>query len=190
MTVAHINPCQNYPNEESLFMALKKRVNTAFDCLYKRGYQKVVSSLCNSGANLEDAQDAFQDGIAAFALNIDKIDFLASPTTILYRYVKNKWIDGIRKDKGHRVPIDDKFEKMADTPDAIHAMIDKEFQQKIRNAVTKLESSSQRIIEMDFFEGKSNKEIASELGIAETSVSNQKSRAIRYLRIIINSNKP
>ena len=189
MSIANTNPCQNYPNDESLFMALKKRVNAAFDCLYKRGYQKVVPSLCNSGANLEDAQDAFQDGIAAFALNIDKIEFLASPTTLLFRYVKNKWIDSIRKDKADKVTIDEKFDKMADTPDAIHAMIDKEFQQKIRNAVTKLESSSQRIIEMDFFEGKSNKEIALELGIAETSVSNQKSRAIKYLRNILNPNQ-
>jgi len=189
MNVANIDPCKNYPNEESLFDALKKKVNTAFDCLYKRGYQKIVPSLCNKGASMDDALDAFQDGIAAFALNIDRIEFLASPTTILYRYVKNKWIDGIRKDKVDKVTIDDKFDKMTDMPDAIHAMIDKEFQQKIRNAVTQLESSSQRIIEMDFFEGKSNKEIASELGIAETSVSNQKSRAIRYLRNILNPNK-
>jgi DNA-directed RNA polymerase specialized sigma24 family protein len=42
---------------------------------------------------------------------------------------------------------------------------------------------------MAFFEGKKNGEIAEELGITVDSVTNQKSRAIRYLRNILTQNK-
>jgi DNA-directed RNA polymerase specialized sigma24 family protein len=92
--------CQEYENSRELFFeALRKKIRQAEDCFYKLGFNKIVPTLRQKKVSLDDAQDLLHDGIAAFYFRLDTLEVGASPTTVLYSIVHNKWVDKLRGDR-------------------------------------------------------------------------------------------
>jgi RNA polymerase sigma factor (sigma-70 family) len=91
------DPCAAFPTEQSLFEALQRHIRQAQECLYKRGLALVLSNLTQKGGNEEDIRDAFQEGILAFSLKINNLELRGKVTTILYAFVRNKWVDMLRR---------------------------------------------------------------------------------------------
>lgn len=53
---------------------------------------------------------------------------------------------------------------------------------EVKSAIAKLPFSQQRVVQLTFFDLKSSREIAKQLGVSQTAVCNLKKRAIRNLR--------
>lgn len=174
--------CQEYENSRELFFeALRKKIRQAEDCFYKLGFNKIVPTLRQKKVSLEDAQDLLHDGIAAFYLRLNSLQVNASPTTILYSIVHNKWVDKVRGDKGNE-SLPEELPIASPEPSALEKLLDTEMQQELRDAIAQLEPSSQRLMELLVFEEKKAEEVAQTLNMSRASVDNQKYRIIKYLR--------
>lgn len=176
------NPCEQYQISHERFLeALQQKIRQAEECLYRLGFNKIVPSMRKKGATLEDACDVFHEGIIAFNLRVNSLTPGASPTTILYSIVHNKWIDMFRARKN----IDTLPEELAvpcPEPSPIEKLLDSEMQQELRKAINKLKPSSRQLMDMLFYQELEPEEVAKQLSLSVKSVYNQKYRCIKYLR--------
>lgn len=174
--------CQEYENSRELFFeALRKKIRQAEDCFYKLGFNKIVPTLRQKKVSLDDAKDLLHDGVAIFYFRLNSLQPNASPTTILYSIVHNKWVDKIRADKGHE-SLPEELPIASPEPSPLEQLLDAEMQQQLRAAIAQLEPSSQRLMELLVFEEKKPEEVAQTLNMSRASVDSQKYRIIKYLR--------
>lgn len=174
--------CQDYEKSRELFFeALRKKVQKAEDCFYKLGFKKIIPNLRKRQVSIEDAEDLLHEGMALFFFRLNTLRVDASPTTILYKIVHNKWVDKIRATKR----VESLSENLSIESSDKHpeeAMLDIEMQQEIRKLINQLTPSSKLLIDLVYFEEKTPSEIANLLNMTQESIYNKKSKVIKHLR--------
>ena len=105
----------------------------------------------------------------------------------LYRSVYNSCIDAIKHQKVENNYINQElldfyFSKVVETPEAEQALLDEDLKGAIQDAINKLPERCREIFVLSKVDGLSNKQIAEQLNIAETTVKTQVQRAYRMLR--------
>lgn len=181
--------CQEYENSRELFFeALRKKIRQAEECFYKLSFNKIVPSIRKHGATLDEAKDAFQEGMMVFYMRLDGLHADNSPIAFLFSIVYNKWIDKTRKDKG-RESFSEELPIATSEPNPMEQLLDREMQQELRDAIAQLEPSSQRLLQLLVFEEKKPEEVAQSLNMSRASVDNQKYRIVKYLREIMKGGK-
>ena len=128
------------------------------------------------------AEDVVQEAI--FKTYLRK-KFIENPTALksyLYHTVRNTSLNILRK-QGSR----ERYLKVAEETetDITHKIIEEETFRLLFEAIAELPTPQREVLELSYFEGLKNAEIAQRLGISEISVKKRKARTLDALRKIL-----
>ncbi|NOZ92209.1 sigma-70 family RNA polymerase sigma factor [bacterium 3DAC] len=127
-----------------------------------------------------DAEDLVQDTLFKIWEYTDKITTLSTLRGLIYRTLRNKIIDFMRKNKYPKVPID----KLTL---ASEESVDEEEIFDIWKYVDKLPEDEKTVITLRFKEGMSIKEVANAMNRSVAGIKSLQYRAIRRLREMIDN---
>lgn len=158
----------------------------AFQVLFGRNYRQLCYFAMRILQNQEDAEDVVMDVFLKFYQSnaIDKN--IVDSAAFLFKSVKNAALDQLkRQNKTPQLSEDIEYNLFnSDTMlegEEMYARLLNEVYFHIEN----LPAQCRTIFKLIFFEGKSTKDIAKQLGLSVQSVRNQKARAIQLLKLKI-----
>ena len=123
--------------------------------------------------NLADAQDLTQETVLSAIVYLEKGGVIENMRSWLIAVMKRKYYDLLRRKYAlPTVTIGEDFE-LADESDIAERLLEEEEMENVRREVTYLADSYRTVIAKHYFHGKSIKEIAAELGLAEGTVKSR-----------------
>jgi len=170
--------------DEALFEALKKKNR---DAAITKLYEKVFPGLCNCAFRVvkhEDwARDIATDRFWKCLALVENMNGYDDLVRILYTATKRLSLNYIRKNRNweevYIEPID--LEEMPDA-ETMQEIEKSEVQAFVRKQISLLTGDDKIIVQMAYIEGRSNKEIAEQLGITVRSIEGKRFRLIARLR--------
>jgi RNA polymerase sigma-70 factor (ECF subfamily) len=133
-----------------------------------------------------DAEDILQEGFIKLYRNLDKFRGEGSFEGWVRRIFVNTAIEHIRKQKLTNTDINEQVENSY--RDSSENALDKLFQKDLLNTTGVLSDGYKTVFSMYAVEGFSHKEIATQLGITESTSKSQFSRAKAILRSLLQGN--
>ena len=134
----------------------------AFTEIFDYFAPRVIGYLVKSGSNQEIAEEIAQEVLSVVWLKSNKFDYKrGNVSTWIYTIARNKRIDRFRKNTNVNYNSDDLI-------DALYSAENRENQDiesRIREMQSKLNENEKKLIRMNFFEGKSHKNISQDLEI-------------------------
>ncbi len=127
-----------------------------------------------------DAEDLVQDTLLKIWEYTDKIKTLSTLRGLIYRTLRNKIVDFMRKNKYPKIPIDNIILASEDN-------IEDEDTFDIWQYVDRLPADEKTLITLRFKEGMSIKEVAHAMNRSVAGIKSLQYRAIRRLREMIDS---
>ena len=151
--------------DKELFVlkSLYKRDYNAFHYLYESYFSKMVLFAESYVYDEEEAKDLVQDLFFYIWDHADSLLIKTSLKAYLFTSLRNRCLNALRD------------RKIVDSCNETVEM-------RLQNALNTLPDKCREIILLKIVEGKKNKEIANQLGLAETTVKTQVQRAYRILR--------
>lgn len=128
------------------------------------------------------AEDVVQESIFQTYLKKDRIENPSSLKAYLYHSVRNTSLNILRK-KNAQLNYLKNFEE-SDT-DITHKIIEEETFRILMETISALRPEQREMLNMSYFEGLKNAEIAQRLGISEIAVKKRKAKLIQELRKIL-----
>lgn len=128
------------------------------------------------------AEDVVQESIFQTYLKKDRIENPSSLKAYLYHSVRNTSLNILRK-KNAQLNYLKNFEE-SDT-DITHKIIEEETFRILMETISALRTEQREMLNMSYFEGLKNAEIAQRLGISEIAVKKRKAKLIQELRKIL-----
>lgn len=175
---------RNFHEDQHYILQIKEGSEHAFRKLfykYKDGLYGFAISLLKSK---EVAEEVLQDTFMQVWLNREKIDENRNFKSYLYTIVKNQSFNILKK-----AAYELNFEKLLShyqknsTSNTLDYMINKEYEVLKKEAIAKLPEARREIFLMSREQGKSYKEISSELDISLNTVKSQMYKALKSLRV-------
>lgn len=162
---------------------LKQDELAAFREIYDRNWKSLYNEACRVLNDREAAEEIVQEVFTVFWEKRELVNIKQTISGYLYRSVRYLIIDAYRKELV-RAKFRASFaitHREADTSTEDLIML-KDLTSTIDSEVQQLPPKCRSIYELSRKEHKSNKEIASYLGISEKTVENQLTRALNKLR--------
>ncbi|MBD8488109.1 RNA polymerase sigma-70 factor [Echinicola sp. CAU 1574] len=136
-------------------------------------------------------QDLSEDVVQEVFIKLSQNDLLLRQDRLaiqhyLYKAVKNKCFNLIRDQKVHDRVKEQLTESEWDDQTIIHKIIQSEVIAELYAAISSLPEKCQEISRMGYLHGKTNQEIAQELGVSVNTVKTQKQRGLKLLRHKLN----
>jgi len=177
-------------SDNELIHLLRQDDEQALSALYLRYWDKLLSVACHRLDDPEGAEEVVQDVFFALWKRRESLDIKYSLSTYLAVAVKYRIINLM--DKQYRLRNKEKLlpPKVEFEPSPEEYVFEKELWEKIEASIKQLPSKCQIVFRMSREEGKTYKEIAAELDIAEKSVEAHMSKAIRDIRSNLTSIVP
>lgn len=158
-----------------IFELLKKgREDAALKILYAEVYPKIKGYIRHNNGSLEDAQDAFQEGLAIFykQWHLGKIDPSKDLESFLFIVTRNVWFNMLQKSKRDANHIDSReLTNTAGDIDLLNLMITEERNQYIGKLLDALGAKCKEILINSIFHKKSMLEIVAEMGYANENAA-------------------
>lgn len=158
-----------------IFELLKKgREDAALKILYTEVYPKIKGYIKHNNGSLEDAQDAFQEGLAIFykQWHQGKIDPEKDIESYLFIVTRNVWFNMLHKNKKSANHIDAiELKNTAGDTDILSLIITEERNQYIGKLLEALGSKCKEILISSIFYKKSMLEIVAEMGYANENAA-------------------
>ncbi|MBQ7291815.1 MAG: sigma-70 family RNA polymerase sigma factor [Clostridia bacterium] len=133
----------------------------------------LLSAAMAKCGNLADAQDLTQETVLSALVYLEKGGVIENMRSWLIAVMKRKYYDLLRRKYAlPTVTIGEDFE-LADESDIAERLLEEEEMENVRREVTYLADSYRTVIAKHYFHGKSIKEIAAELGLAEGTVKSR-----------------
>lgn len=177
-------------NIQSLEFLLFKAGNAqVFEKIFKTNYNK-VTGFCNQFIfDLDKSKSIAQESFLKLWLNREKVETANGIYSFLYtaarteclNYLRHKNIEG----KYHQKSIEEKEYLLShDILESfqLNEMEFSELEEAIKKAIEELPERCREVFIKSRFEGKKNREISEELGIALKSVETNMTRALKFLR--------
>jgi RNA polymerase sigma-70 factor (ECF subfamily) len=158
-----------------------------FKDIFQSNYPGLVAFARKFIVDQETARDIVQEVFCYLWDNKDSIEIDHSITSYLFKSVKNKCLNQLRKSESHNSYINDFLIKhntgiATDTDSGHQILIGKELSEEVNHAVNSLPTQCRQIFKSSKFEGKKNKEIADQQGISVRTVETQLYRAMRIMK--------
>ncbi len=195
MNMAHSTPELPDSTLDQVLQNLGSGEQEHFETLYRRYRGLVFSTAQNILNNIEDAEDVTQD---VFVSALQKGALFdpkrGSAKTWLASVARNRAIDRFRSKK-RRAKLSNSYEEELDTQNQderneIEEGISlKETAQAVRSAVLQLTREQREVIEMTYFKGMSQREVAEQIGAPLGTIKARARRGIIRLRTIIPENE-
>lgn len=129
-----------------------------------------------------DAQDVLQNSFVDVFRNIDSFSYQATPGAWIKRIVINNCINHLKKRRLQLVEFEAKHEMIDDAADPCHGDLSVH---KVKSAISQLSDGYRTIFTMYTMEGYDHGEIATCLGITESTSKSQYHRAKQKIKQII-----
>lgn len=170
--------------EKELLQQLKQGDTEAFSYIFREYY----SALCAYAEKLTGAPEDVEDMVGEVFLKIwsrqQTFQDMRHLKDFLYKATRNACFDFTRRSTHSRerqalfLQSQEQWETAADLD-----MIRLEAIRNIYRGISQLPEQCGKIVQMGYIEGKTNEEIANELGLSIQTVKNQKSRGISLLKL-------
>lgn len=169
-----------------LIELLKGDDESAFAEIYNRYAENMAGFACSKLYSLEDARDLIHDLFVKLWENRNQLVVSSNLKTYLYLLVRHRIIDKIRKN----ITREEYAESLKSLRYAYHNSIEqkiylKELEDTIEKSLNELSPRVKEIYQMSRVEELSIKEIAEKLGLAEQTVKNQLSTALKHLQKVL-----
>jgi len=185
---ANHTPFKTLSDGELLGMVKSNDSMEAFEELYHRHWKNLYSFAYKRVRSKEISEEIVQDFLTNLWASRKTLAIKTSFEGYIYTAVRNLVFNYIaketrRKAYGHFVQL---FK--ADTDNSTEQEIDtRDLQHNIEKGLDGLPEKCRSVFELSRHENKTNKEIATELGISEKTVEGHLTKAIKRLRVNLNS---
>lgn len=161
----------------------------AFETIFKSDYNKIVG-FCNQFVNdRERAKNQAQEAFINLWLNREKIATFNGIRSFLYTYAKSACLNYIRHEKVVSKYSDKQLQQKENLLNRevlesfdFNSLEFSELEELILRSIDELPEKCRQVFVMSRFDGKTNKEIAEELGISVKSVEANMTRALKALK--------
>jgi len=175
---------QEHYTDEALLAWLKKDADKAIELLFRQYYSYVVKMVYRVVPQAMVAEDLAQDIFFEMWRRKDQLN-VTSIRAYLRRAALNRTLNYLRDRK---IKWEDDKElpglQSEDTP-TLQTMETAELEQRIEQAIDQLPERCRLVFVLSRFDELSYQEIADQLGISVKTVENQISKALKYLRIVL-----
>ncbi|MBB5621061.1 RNA polymerase sigma-70 factor (ECF subfamily) [Pedobacter cryoconitis] len=170
----------------ALIELLKGDDESAFAEIYSRYAENMAGFACSKLYSLEDARDLIHDLFVKLWENRKQLAISSNLKTYLYLLVRHRIIDKIRKNITREEYADGlKYLRYAYHNSIEQKIYLKELEDTIEKSLNELSPRVKEIYQMSRVEELSIKEIAEKLGLAEQTVKNQLSTALKHLQKVL-----
>jgi len=158
--------------DDELILEIQNGNDTAFETIYKRYEGKLMGYLVFKLKNQELAEEIFQLIWSKVLKNIHKYRFTESFSSWLFTIASNSVKDWYKKSSNEKKLLESFRQVKESTVEAGSAQIDLKF----------LKPDFKKVIELQYIEGLSSKEISKELNLSESNVRKISSRAKQTIK--------
>ncbi len=168
-------------NDREFFDLLSTDAEKAFEWLFRRYFRELCQVVYRVAHDEHLSQDLVQEVLYELWRKKDQLTVSSSLRAYLKRAVLNRTLNHLRDNR--KWSLEERMPEIAieesDTADALRS---EELQERIDAAIDELPERCRMVFVLSRYEELSYREIATELGIAEKTVENQVSKALKYLR--------
>ncbi|MGF7077173.1 RNA polymerase sigma-70 factor [Mucilaginibacter sp. 3215] len=160
----------------------------AFEEIYNRYWLKLYSAAYKRVKERETAQEIVQDFFTSFWINREQVKIQTSLqgylfTSIKYLVLNYKRAEAVRNSYAEiLLLVNNSFDNSTE-----ENYYYKELLERVETEVNQLPPKCRNVFELSRKQYKTNKEIAQLMGISEKTVENHLTKALRYLRVNLNS---
>jgi len=176
------------PDYSSILHGLRRGEETAVRALYHRFYRPLCYFADRILNNKQEAEDLVVETFLKLLSKKDDFNDLPSIKSFLYIAVRNACIDVLRKNQRlHQAGRELEYLTLHDEELLDNEMLRARVLQTIYEEVEKLPAKCRQVFIALYVKGKSTADVAREYHISPQTVLNQKSKAIRLLRLALYS---
>ncbi len=170
-------------NDEELILLLNESDEKALVEIYDRYWNKLLSQAKWDLRDQVDAEDCVQDVFIKLWNCRTGLTLRHKLSTYLYRAVKNQTINLLvkRNAKYNHLPFNEANGNELFSPSADTSLLEKEMLQTLEAAIDALPDKCSKIYRLSRIEGRSNREIAAQMDVAEKTVEGHITRAIKQV---------
>ncbi len=175
----------NIELDNDTILSFKRGDESAFTVVYNHFYNNIFSFCKYLLPAIEDARDMTAQLFILLWEKKETLDSYKHLRAFLFLNARNKCFNFLRDQKA-RSAIDKQISDftIAEHTSILFAGIESELVTRIREEVEKLPDYYRNILDLSYYQGYNNREIADMLQISEKTVRNAKSIAIRSVRMI------
>lgn len=164
-------------------LLLKDGDKNAFNEIYERHWQRMAEYVLRVIKSQDEAQDIVQEIFVSIWRRRETIEIKGSLVAYLLKSARNLSLKYIEKNLHKENFYHSLSTHLADVQLLKLTPIEvKEMEEQLERAIDALPSKMREVFRLSRFENKSYKEIAAELGIAETTVKKQINNALKIIR--------
>lgn len=168
-------------NDHEFFDLLSTNAEKAFEWLFRRYFSELCQVVYRVAHDEHLAQDLVQEVLYELWRKRDKLTISISLRAYLKRAVLNRTLNYLRDNRQwsseERMP-----EIAVEESDPVDMLRSEELQEMVDAAIDELPEKCRMVFVLSRYDELSYRDIATELGIAEKTVENQVSKALKYLR--------
>ena len=168
-------------SDQSLAHRIKSGDKSAFEELFNSHYQMLCIYAKKVIGDMDQSRDIVQNVFVTLYNNHASLNIKSPVKNYLYRSVYNaclNYLEQVKVHSKHHSYIAS-YHSESDSRDMI---VQAELEGQVWNEIQKLPDQCRIIFQMNRFEGRKNKEIATTLGISTRTVETQISKALKILR--------
>ena len=168
-------------NDREFFDLLPTDAEKAFEWLFRRYFSELCQVVYRVAHDEHLAQDLVQEVLYELWSKRDKLTISISLRAYLKRAVLNRTLNHLRDNR--KWSSEERMPEIAvEESDPVDLLRSEELQEMIDAAIDELPEKCRMVFVLSRYEELSYRDIATELGIAEKTVENQVSKALKYLR--------
>jgi len=168
-------------NDREFFDLLSTDAEKAFEWLFRRYFSELCQVVYRVAHDEHLAQDLVQEVLYELWRKRDKLTISISLRAYLKRAVLNRTLNHLRDNR--KWSSEERMPEIAvEESDPVDLLRSEELQEMIDAAIDELPEKCRMVFVLSRYEELSYRDIATELGIAEKTVENQVSKALKYLR--------
>lgn len=171
--------------DNDTIVQFKNGDESAFTVIYNHFYNKIFSFCKHLLPAIEDARDMTAQLFILLWEKKETLDSYKNLRAFLFLNARNKCFNFLRDQKA-RSAIDKQIEDFtaSEQRSILFSEIESELITRIREEVEKLPDYYKEILQLSYYQGYNNQEIADKLQISEKTVRNAKSIALKTVKII------
>ncbi|HOY16938.1 MAG TPA: RNA polymerase sigma-70 factor [Haliscomenobacter sp.] len=168
-------------NDQEFFDLLSTNAEKAFEWLFRRYFTELCQVVYRVTPDEHLAQDLVQEVLYELWRKRDQLNISTSLRAYLKRAVLNRTLNHLRDNR--KWSTEERMPELADQEfDPTENLRAEELQKRVDAAIDELPERCRMVFVLSRYEELSYRDIATELGIAEKTVENQVSKALKYLR--------
>jgi RNA polymerase sigma-70 factor (family 1) len=176
-----------YRTEAEVAEGLKRKDTRILAYLVEKYYASICYFALRYTSNREEAEDIVIRVFSAFWEKCENFDTEQNVKAYLYISTKNNCLTYLRNSQKRR-EFEKEYPGLVDTvaEDQFERLqIEAELMRKIHTVIENLPAKCKEVFKLAYFEDLKTSEIASRLGISESTVLSQKSNAIKVLKLAL-----